>query len=145
MGRLWPVNRAMRSSSRIEGDFQIPVGSSPIRKCQSGSYHFGDTYPRVLISRYFRIGGHSPGTRTVGVFLFGLINERIGGFCTHRECALIRIRRSAYELCAGRRTKDQASKVVLNRIVVGVKNLLQVFRIEYLPENLAQCAIAFGA
>jgi len=23
--------------------------------------------------------GHLPGTRTVGVFLFGLVNERIGG------------------------------------------------------------------
>jgi hypothetical protein len=26
----------------------------------------------------FRVGGRSPGTRTVGVFLFGLVNERIG-------------------------------------------------------------------
>jgi hypothetical protein len=25
------------------------------------------------------VGGHSPETRTVGVFLFGLVNERIGG------------------------------------------------------------------
>jgi hypothetical protein len=24
------------------------------------------------------LGGHSPGTQTVGVFLFGLVNERIG-------------------------------------------------------------------
>ncbi len=40
--------------------------SSPIR---TEPHFFGD---------YFRIGGHSPGTRTVGVFLFGLVNERIG-------------------------------------------------------------------
>ncbi len=31
---------------------------------QSGSYHFGNTYPWVLISRYFRIGGHPLGTLT---------------------------------------------------------------------------------
>jgi hypothetical protein len=32
----------------------------------------------AAIPGYFRIGGHSPGTRTVGVSLFGLVNERIG-------------------------------------------------------------------
>ena len=37
---------------------------------------------------YFRIAGHSPGTRTVGIFLFGLVNERIGD-----DLALIEARR----------------------------------------------------
>jgi hypothetical protein len=33
---------------------------------------------------FCRVGGHSPETRTVGVFLFGLVNERIGGSITYR-------------------------------------------------------------
>jgi hypothetical protein len=47
---------------------RVPGGLSPTRTAP----HF--------CRDYFRIAGHSPGTRTVGVYLFGLVNERIGDF-----------------------------------------------------------------
>jgi hypothetical protein len=35
---------------------------------------------------YFLVGGQSPRTRTIGVFLFGLVNERIGDFALVERC-----------------------------------------------------------
>jgi hypothetical protein len=50
---------------------------------------------RTPFSGNFRIAGHSPGTWTVGVSLFGLVNERIGDFALMKKCRWLLIGRQS--------------------------------------------------
>jgi hypothetical protein len=76
---LAPPPTASKATFRLmrTGKCALPTAASPI--LADSGWMVGK--PSVRRSQYStsncRVGGRSPGTRTVGVFLFGLINERM--------------------------------------------------------------------
>jgi hypothetical protein len=67
------------------------------------------------------VGGHSPGTRTVGVFLFGLVNECIGDYARIHSCRRALVGSTELARNAGMNAARHAAIARLNAATISVQ------------------------